>query len=156
MTVFFDPREFNSKPKREVDFLPLGEYIGQIDDVFIFQKDGKKKVVVTYCVLSPETVKNKCVMDWILLDDTNLDEKAQTQVYFGKKRFAQLLTAFDMGDRPLNDPKILEKRVVKFLLEEYNGKNRFKTYTALEKEAQELFSKELDDMEFDSVTNIPF
>jgi len=145
--TFFDPREFNAKPKREVDLLPPDNYIGQIDDVFIFQKDGKKKVVLTYCVVFPEVFKNKCAMDWILLEDSNIDEKAQAQVYYGKKRFAQLLNALNMGDRPLKDPKILEKRAVKFLVEEYNGKNRFKNYSPLEKEAQELFSKDLDDLE---------
>lgn len=154
--TFFDPRQINTKPRRDIDFLPVDYYIGQIDDVFIFQKDGKKKVVLTFCVLFPEAFKNKCAMDWILLEDSNLDEKAQTQVYFGKKRFVQLLTALDMGDRPLEDPKILEKRTVKFFVDESNGKNRFKNYSALEKDAQELFSKELDDLEFDKVSDIPF
>ena len=159
-TAFFDPREMESKPKKEVDFLPVDNYVGIIENVFVFKKDGQTKLVLTFCVLAPHGFKHKIAMDWLLLEDANQDAKEQAKVYYGKKRLAQLLTALYMGDRPLNDPKILEKQVVKFLVSEYNGKNRFVSYAALSESDLKLIPTDIvDDVAFDAAVSqdeIPF
>ncbi len=157
--AFFDPREFEVKPKKELDFLPPDNYIGQIEEVFIYKKDGRTKLGLKFCILFPSEHKNKHTLDWIVVNDENQDEKSQKQLHHGRKRLVALLKSFGMGDRPLNDPQILNHRIAKFLLQDFNNKNYFNSYLELDDREKSLLPKDtLEDIEFDLATReeIPF
>ena len=160
--MFFDPTKVERKPMTEV--VPEGVYVAQVENVSVKQNDAATMgVMVFYNILTPVLHNGKTVMDYFNVAHSNPDAER-----IGKQKFAFLLDALGMGDKPLKNEQLILGKVVKMSVEvkdhyKQNGEkqNRVMKYTSLnavdENAIKGLVKSNLeDDVQFDpAVDGVP-